>query len=199
MEESVRKAVLGVIAFIILAIVIAGVIVKKNAVSYDNQSVSIGGAFSLTDQDRKHITNDDLKGKYSLVFFGFTNCPDICPTTLLIMTNVMDKLGDIGKDVTPVFISVDTEDNPELMKIYLSNFHPSIKGLTGTADEIKTAASAFRIYYAKVEEPNSTKGYTMDHSAYIYFMDKNGQYITHFTHHDTEDKIVNTIKNNLRR
>lgn len=196
-----KKIILSVSTLIAVAIFITTsfVFTKKNTGSSGDQSVSIGGAFSLTDQDGVRVTNNDIKGKYSLVFFGFTNCPDICPTTLLTMTNVMEQLGEYGKEITPVFISVDTEDNPELMKTYLSNFHTSIKGLTGTGDEIKIAANAFRIYYAKVEEPSSTKGYTMDHSAYIYFMDKNGEYLTHFTHHDMEEKIIYTIKNNLRR
>jgi protein SCO1/2 len=165
-----------------------------------NGAADIGGAFSLTDQNGKRVTEATFKGKDTLVFFGFTSCPDICPTTLSVITQVMKGLSVQGENLTPVFISVDAGgDTPESMKVYLSNFHPAIVGLTGNEAEIKQAATAYKVYYAKVPQPNSTKGYSMDHSAFIYFMDKNGQYIAHFSHDDSADKIIATVKPYLEK
>ncbi|MDX1974552.1 MAG: SCO family protein [Rickettsiales bacterium] len=189
-----------VFAFITLLLAVLVFLPKMQGFSsVSSGKVAIGGAFSLTDQNGKRVTEQDLKGNYSLVFFGFTNCPDVCPTTLAVITSVMEQLGKVGKMLTPVFISVDTEDDVDGMKLYLSNFHPSIVGLTGTAEEIKAAAEAYKVYYAKVEQPQSTKGYTMDHSAFVYFMDKEGHYIAHFSHNESAEKMIEIIKPYLEK
>jgi len=156
---------------------------------------SIGGAFTLTDQNGKQITELELIGKHTLVFFGFTNCPDVCPTTLMEISQVMESLGEKGKELLPVFISVDAGgDTPQTMKSYLSNFNPAIIGLTGTEEQINQVTTAYKVYYAKVDQQNSTNGYTMDHSAFIYFMDKDGKYITHLNYKDPAEKIISTLK-----
>ncbi len=161
---------------------------------------SIGGAFTLTDQNGKQVTERELIGKYTLVFFGFTNCPDVCPTTLTVISEVMEGLGEEGKKLLPVFISVDSVgDTTKTMKPYLSNFHPAIIGLTGTENQIKQVTTAYKVYYAKVDQPNSTNGYTMDHSAFIYFMDKDGKYITHLNYKDPAEKIISTLKPYLEK
>lgn len=154
---------------------------------------AIGGHYSLTNQDGIIVGDADFKGKYQLVFFGFTNCPDICPTTLTTISQLMDLVDAEGKKITPVFISVDSEDNPEGMKLYLTNFSSTITGLTGTPEQIKQTAAAFKVYYARVEQPESSLGYTMDHSAYIFFMDKDGNYITHFSHDAAPEEMAQKI------
>jgi protein SCO1/2 len=139
------------------------------------QAPAIGGAFILTDQDGKRVTERALLGKPSAIFFGFTSCPDICPSTLLEMTNWLQTLGDEGDKLNVVFISVDSEgDTPESMKLYLSSFDPHIRGFTGTAEQIKAITAAYRVYYKRI--PLAGGGYTYDHSATIYLMDKNGRY-----------------------
>jgi protein SCO1/2 len=192
------KNIIATIALIAIALTIG----LSFAVMTDKQpgNVSLGGAFTLTDQSGKTITEKDLLGKYTLVFFGFTNCPDVCPTTLMEISQVMESLGEKGKELLPVFISVDAGgDTPETMKSYLSNFNPAIIGLTGTEEQIKQVTTAYKVYYAKVDQPNSTSGYTMDHSAFIYFMDRDGKYITHLNYKDPAEKIISTLKPYLEK
>jgi cytochrome oxidase Cu insertion factor (SCO1/SenC/PrrC family) len=139
----------------------------------------IGGPFALTDQDGKRRTDADFRGKFMLVYFGFTYCPDICPTDLQQMGLAVDRLGPAGDAVQPIFISLDPErDTPEHLKDYVAMFHARFVGLTGDAAAIKEAARAYRVYYAKVELPKSD--YTVDHSAFIYLMGRNGEYLSFF-------------------
>ena len=155
----------------------------------------IGGPFTLTNQDGKRMTEQDFRGKYMLVAFGYTSCPDVCPAELQTMANAMDTLGAKADRVNPVFITVDPErDTAEQMRGYVKNFGPRLIGLTGTADEIKQAARAYRVFYAKSEEKNSALGYLMDHSAFIYLMSPRGEYVTHFAYGVPPEKIAATIE-----
>ena len=138
-------------------------------------AVQIGGTFALTSHEGKRVTDKDFAGKPFALFFGFANCPDICPTTLLELTNRMSELGPLAKDLRIAFVTVDPEqDTPAFLKTYLSNFDPRIIGLTGTAAEIADVAKKYRALYQKV--PTST-GYTMNHEASVYLMDKSGRYV----------------------
>jgi protein SCO1/2 len=155
----------------------------------------IGGPFTLTNQDGKRMTEQDFRGKYMLVAFGYTSCPDVCPAELQTMANAMDTLGDKADRVNPVFITVDPErDTAEQMRSYVKNFSPRFVGLTGTPDEIKQAARAYRVFYAKSEDKSSALGYLMDHSAFIYLMSPQGEYVTHFAYGVPPDKIAATIE-----
>lgn len=135
----------------------------------------IGGAFSLTDGDGRRVTDRDLRGRFALVYFGYTFCPDICPTTLSQAVAALEILGPKAARVQPVFISIDPQrDTPAVVRDYVAAFSPKLLGLTGTADEVATAARAFRVYYAPHrtgDEPN----YTVDHSSILYLMDPNGE------------------------
>jgi cytochrome oxidase Cu insertion factor (SCO1/SenC/PrrC family) len=131
----------------------------------------IESEFSLVDHTGNPVADEDFAGKWQLVFFGFTACPDVCPTTLIEVSAVLEELGDDAEQITPLFISVDPErDTPEVMAEYVANFDPRIVGLTGSPEQIKQAAQAFRAYYVKVEQKNQPDGYTMDHSAFLYLM-----------------------------
>jgi cytochrome oxidase Cu insertion factor (SCO1/SenC/PrrC family) len=142
----------------------------------------IDSEFSLVDHTGKPVTDEDFAGTWQLVFFGFTYCPDVCPTTLNDVSVVLEELGNDAEKVTPLFISVDPErDTPEVMAEYVANFDPRIVGLTGSPEQIKQAARAFRAYYAKVDQEGASDGYTMDHSAFLYLMDPEGAYATHFS------------------
>ena len=155
----------------------------------------IGGPFHLTDQTGKSRTDADFRGQYLLVYFGYTNCPDVCPTTLQTITNALDKLGPEAAKVTPIFITVDPErDTADVLRAYASNFHPRLVALTGSATEIAAAAKAYRIYYAKVGEgPN----YSMDHSSIVYLMGPDGKYLGHFGMEATADDIAAGIRAEL--
>ncbi|WP_439572004.1 SCO family protein [Phreatobacter sp.] len=140
---------------------------------------AIGGAFQLTDQRGQRVTDRDLLGKPSLVFFGFTHCPDICPTKLFEMTQILDRLGaDAGK-VNTVFVTVDpARDDQALLATYLGSFHASIRGLTGTEEEVAAAMRAYRAFARKV--PLDGGNYTMDHTVFVYLMDRNGAFVSTF-------------------
>lgn len=150
---------------------------------------AIGGPFQLVDQNGKPYSDQSLKGKWHLVFFGYTHCPDTCPTTLNELSLALDKLGAKRGAVDVVFISVDPErDTPAVLKSYVESFDAPIVALTGTADEVKQAAKDYRVYYAKHKRPDG--GYDMDHSAVIYVMDPEGRFTATFTPDSTADDMA---------
>lgn len=141
----------------------------------------VGGPFSLVDHTGRRVTEKDFLGKYMLVFFGFTYCPDVCPTELQVMSAALDELGPEGDNIQPVFVSIDPErDTPEVLKQYVENFHPRLVGLTGSPEEIAAIAHAYRVYYKKVESSGASGDYEMDHSTTIYLMDREGRFRKHF-------------------
>jgi protein SCO1/2 len=160
----------------------------------------VGGPFTLTDHTGKRVTDQDFRGKFLLVFFGFTNCPDVCPTALQVMAAALDKLGPNAARITPVLISVDPEhDTPAQLATYVASFHPRLVGLTGSQAEIDAVAKAYRVYIKKVPDPKSTAGYTIDHSSIIYVMGSDGAYRAHFTHATTPDAMADRLAGMLQR
>jgi protein SCO1/2 len=138
-------------------------------------AAAIGGPFELVDQRGKTVTSRDYLGKPTLVFFGYTFCPDVCPTTLLDLTNLMKQLGPDADRLNVLFITVDPErDTPQQLALYLSSFDPRINGLSGTNDKIAVAMKAYHVFAEKV--PSADGGYTMDHTAIIYMMNSKGQF-----------------------
>jgi cytochrome oxidase Cu insertion factor (SCO1/SenC/PrrC family) len=151
----------------------------------------VGGPFSLVDQDGRRVTDADFRGRYMLVYFGFTFCPDVCPAALQLMAAAIDKAGAKGERITPIFITVDpARDTPELLKPYVGSFHSRFLGLTGTAAEIATVQRAYRVYSRRVEDTSAPGGYTMDHTLIIYLMGPDGSYVSHFTSNTPLDTIV---------
>lgn len=152
-----------------------------------------GGPFTLTDHTGKQVTDKDFAGKYRLIYFGFTYCPAICPTELSKMTAALNELGEAGKDILPIFITVDPErDTVEKMKGYVSLFHPSFIGLTGTKQQIDPTLKAYKIYAAKREDETMTE-YTMDHSSFIYFIAPDGRLLHIFRMQDDAGVMAETI------
>jgi protein SCO1 len=144
------------------------------------QIAAIGGPFTLTDQNGRTVTDQDFKGKPFLVFFGFTHCPDVCPTTLFEISEILRTLGPDADRVHALFITVDPErDTPDVVKDYLSSFDPHLSGLTGDPAAIAAVAKTYRVYFKKV--PLDQGGYTMDHTAIVYLMDKNGRFVSPFS------------------
>jgi cytochrome oxidase Cu insertion factor (SCO1/SenC/PrrC family) len=151
----------------------------------------VGGAFTLTDSSGKAVTDQDFRGKYTLVFFGFTSCPDICPAGLQLMAGALTKLGAKAENITPIFISIDPErDTPEKLGAYVKNFDPRLIGLTGTPEQIAAVAKAYKVYYAKVPSKERPDDYTMDHTSIIYVMDPKGEFVTHFTPSTSVDEMA---------
>jgi len=140
---------------------------------------AIGGSFKLVDQNSQPITEQDLIGHPYLVFFGFTHCPDVCPTTLFEVSEILRKLGPDAKNVRALFITVDPErDTPAVLKDYMSSFDPRVIGATRDSAAIMWAEKAFRVYAKKI--PLDGGGYTMDHTAIVYLMDKAGRFVAPF-------------------
>ena len=160
----------------------------------DPASTGIGGPFRLTAGDGRTVTDADFRGRWMLVYFGYTHCPDACPTALQDMANAVDALGpDAARRVALVFITIDPErDTPALMQDYVGAFDAPITGLSGTPEQIATAARGYRVYYAK--HPRDDGGYDMDHSSIIYLMNPSGQFAANFTHETPPDAITAKLR-----
>ena len=157
---------------------------------------AVGGAFTLTDQNGRAVTEADFAGKPFLVFFGFTHCPDICPTALFDMSEAFRRLGPDADRVSALFITVDPgRDTPEKLKEYLQSFHPRISALTGTAAEIEAVTKTYKAYARKV--PLEGAEYTMDHSAIVYLMDRQGRFVAPFNLKRPADEAARDLRKYL--
>jgi protein SCO1/2 len=156
-------------------------------------TTKIGGPFQLVDtQSGKTVTDQDYKGKWVLIYFGYTHCPDACPTALNDLSLALDKLGDKRKDMAPLFITIDPErDTADVMKDYAASFAPDIVGLTGSVEQVAKAEKGYRVYAAK--HPTKDGGYDMDHSSIIYVMDPAGRFVTNFTHETDPDQMATKL------
>jgi protein SCO1/2 len=156
---------------------------------------AVGGPFALTDQNGKQITDKDMAGHPFLVFFGFTHCPDVCPTTLFDVSEIFRALGP-DKEVRALFITVDPErDTPQVLKDYLSSFDPRITGATGDEAAVASAIKGYRVYAKKV--PTDGGGYTMDHTAIVYLMSKDGRFIAPFNMKRRPNEAAEDLKRYL--
>jgi len=160
----------------------------------------IGGPFTLVDQNGNTVTDRDFRGKYMLIFFGFTHCPDICPAELHVMSAALDALGPKADDVVPIFVTLDPgRDTPEAVGAYVKNFGKTFVGLTGSPAAIANAAKAYRVTYQKFEykDKEGNYGYSIDHSALVYLMDKDGKYLAHFAYGTPITKMTETMRRYL--
>ena len=159
----------------------------------------VGGPFTLTDQDGQAVTEKMLEGKWSLVFFGFTYCPDYCPTTLGVLNAVQERMGDKAKDLQIVFISIDPDrDTPQMLKDYLSSdgFPDGVIGLTGTPEQVAQVAKEYRAFYQKVGEG---EGYTMNHGLTVYLMGPDGKFRSAVAHDLGPSRTVTLIENAMEK
>jgi len=161
-------------------------------------AAAIGGPFSLTDHTGADVTEDILLGQYSLIYFGFTYCPDICPLTLQVVADAIALLpGQKSELVQPIFVSLDPErDTVDVMSSYVGHFHPRMIGLTGTIDQITDAANVYRVFFQKrtLEQVNE---YTVDHSGFLYLMNRGGRYIDHFGKDITVEELTGRLRDLL--
>jgi protein SCO1 len=168
------------VAGLVLCFGLVVIVTGRGSAPIAQQIAAIGGPFKLTDQNGREVTDGELKGKPFLVFFGFTHCPDVCPTTLFEVSEILRALGPDADRTGALFITVDPErDTPAAMKDYLSSFDPHMIGLTGDPAAVAAVAKAYRVYYKKV--PLEQGGYTMDHTAIVYLMDKEGRFVSPFS------------------
>jgi protein SCO1/2 len=188
-----------VIATAFAASLVVGLLIlfwAMGGVSKVAQPAAIGGPFQLTDQNGKAVTDKSLKGKPTLIFFGYTHCPDVCPTSLFEISEVLRAMGKDADKVNAVFISVDPErDTPATMKEYLSSFDPHLEGLSGDPAETAKVITSYRVYAKKV--PTKDGDYTMDHTALIYLMDRDGRFVSPLNLKRTPEEAAADLKKYL--
>lgn len=161
-----------------------------------SKGISIGGPFELIDHTGAVKTEASYAGKFTLIYFGYTYCPDVCPTSLTTMTDALNILGSRADNVVPIFITVDPKrDTVEQLKMYVSHFHPRMVGLTGSEEQVAKAAKNFRVYYARQKESEPGAGdYLVDHSSIVLLMDKQGKYLAHFSHSVSAEAMAERLK-----
>ena len=197
MINPAQRVVLGAFAFFALLGLGMFVIFTANLRSDANVRTGFGGPFALTASDRRVVTDRTFRGRYMLVYFGYTHCPDICPTTLMTLSQVLEKLGPLADRIRPVFISIDPgRDTAARVGEYLKSFDQRIVGLTGSPAEIATVAKQYRVFYKKSPFENSDD-YSMDHSSYIYVMGQDGRYLTLFTSDQSSDQMTARLREML--
>ena len=170
---------------------------RSNAPEAETSALQIGGPFQLIDMQGRPVSEKTLLGKPTAIFFGFTYCPEICPTTLAEMTRWLKALGKDGDRLNAVFVSVDPgRDTPEQLRLYLANFDPRIQGFTGTPKQVAAVTKAYRVHYRKV--PTEGGGYTVDHSAAVYLFDAKGRFIEPIGYGTPPDRAIQQLKSLLR-
>lgn len=177
MSERTRQLVVPLVAFLfgVIALGVAAVLTLTPQ-GRDVTAASVGGPFRLVTHDGRDVSERDFLGAPHLVFFGFTHCPDICPTKLFEISQILEATGERGRNLRALFISVDPErDTPALLKSYTGSFDERIVGLTGSPEQVDAAVKAYRAYYKKV--PTSGGDYTMEHTAVVYLMDRQGRFV----------------------
>ncbi|MDD1528115.1 copper-binding protein [Bradyrhizobium sp. WBOS7] len=188
-----------VIATAFAASLIVGLLIMfwaMGGISKVAQPAAIGGPFQLTDQNGKAVTDKSLKGKPTLIFFGYTHCPDVCPTSLFEISEVLRVMGKDADKLNAVFISVDPErDTQAALKDYLSSFDPHLQGLSGDPAETAKVITSYRVYAKKI--PTKDGDYTMDHTALIYLMDRDGRFVSPFNLKRTPEEAAAELKKYL--
>ena len=159
----------------------------------------IGGPFALVDHHGMEVTDGDFRGRLLLVYFGYTFCPDVCPLELETVSRALELLGPDAGQVQPLFITIDPErDTPQVMADYVAHFHPGLVGLSGSVARIRDVAGAYRVFYQKAEDGSDRRDYFMDHSSYVFVMDREGRYLRHFSARTSPEEMARGIRPHLR-
>ena len=189
----------AMMAIVAVAVIVMWRIVEsgpRDQVTGGGSGVSIGGPFTLTDQTGATVTDKTYDGSYRLIYFGYTFCPDACPTELGVMAQAIDALGSAGAKVLPIFITIDpARDTAQQLAGYVPLFDKRLVGLTGTPEQIAAVAKEYKVYYAKADQPGvDTKSYGMNHSSFVYLMYPAGKFLTVFSSDTDSDKMAAEIR-----
>ncbi len=190
-KHSPRRVLYATVGLLVAVLMIgAGVFLWQSP-----SPISIGGPFSLEDGGGKQVTDKDFRGRYMLVYFGYTFCPDVCPTTLNAVADAVDKLGPAAPRIQALFITVDPKrDTPAVVKQYAAAFGPNIEGLTGTPEQIAQVAKEYRVYYAQHQTGPGPNDYSMDHSSVLYLMNPTGAFVAPIRADQSGDEIATNLK-----
>jgi cytochrome oxidase Cu insertion factor (SCO1/SenC/PrrC family) len=201
MKNRLRPSIIFGAAMLLLAFGLGGYALwSVRSLSTGSGVALVGGPFTMVNQKGETVTDLSFRGKPMLVFFGFTFCPDICPTQLQVITAALTDLGEAGADIQPIMVSVDPErDTPAVMASYVANFGDRLVGLTGSAQQVAEMATAYRVFYAKRDKPQDPASYSMDHSSIIYLMGENGKFIKHFSYTTDAKALAAGLKTALGR
>jgi protein SCO1/2 len=191
-----KNLLIGLLAFLVIVgvLIFAGGYLQEGGPRLP--SVAIGGPFSLEASDGQTVTDKTYRDKWQLIYFGYTLCPDACPTALNDIASAMETLGPLAQKIQPIFITIDPQrDTRQVMASYVKAFDNRIVGLTGTPEQIAAAARAFRVYYAKAPDKDAPDGYLMDHSSVIYVMRPGDfRFVATFTHETSSDQIAERLR-----
>ena len=198
-NRSLLIVMVAMMAIVAVAVVAMWRIVEsgpRDQVTGAGSGISIGGPFTLTDQSGATVSDKTYDGSYRLIYFGYTFCPDACPTELGVMAQALDAMGPAGAKVQPIFITIDpARDTVQQLKTYVPLFDKRLVGLTGTPEQIATVAKAYKVYYAKADQPGvDAKSYGMNHSSFVYLMDPAGKFLTVFSSDTDSDKMAAEIR-----
>jgi len=191
---------IGMMAAVAVAIVTMWYVVSSGPRDPGYQSnVSVGGPFTLVDETGATVTDRSYKGFYRLIYFGYTFCPDACPTELQVMSQAIETMGADGAKVQPIFITIDpARDTPKQLADYVKLFDKRLVGLSGTPEQIAQVAKAYKVYYAKAEASADKANYAMDHSSYVYLMDPDGRFMTVFPSDMDADKMAAEMRRYMK-
>jgi len=194
-----RYHIIAIVALTAAAMLVSFTVlhyVTRGPEVYSLGEAQVGGPFTLTDQSGQRVSDSDFAGRYMLVAFGYTFCPDVCPAELQVMSAALDKLGSAGEKIVPIFITIDpARDSVAILAQYMPNFHPRFVGLTGSPEEIAAVAGAYRVYSAKAEGwQEAGEDYLMDHSTIIYLMGPDGKFVKHFTYTTDAAGLADDLK-----
>jgi protein SCO1/2 len=199
-DQKPSRGVTPLLVFVALALVLTALVLLGEPRQQEQKSepITIGAPITLADQYGRSGGGDAMTGKFLLITFGYTFCPDVCPTILRDMSAAVDLLGEEGEKVVPVFVTVDPErDTAERMKDYAAHFHPRLLAFTGTPEEIAATAGDFHIYYARSQVEIGPEDYLMDHTALVFLMAPDGSYITHFPYGITPENMMIVMEQHL--
>ena len=159
---------------------------------------TVGGPFALTDQTGQRRSSSEFRGKLMVVYFGYTYCPDVCPTDVMAISEALRALGPAAEEIQPVFITIDPERDTPLLADYLAAFHPGFVGLTGSPDEIRAVANSYKAFYAKVPDARGG-GYSIDHAGVIYLIGRDGEYLGFMPPETSPDRLTEILRKSLAR
>ncbi len=201
MQNTLKPSIIFGLGVLLMAAALGGYALWSARPHSTSSGIAlVGGPFTMVNHKGQTVTDKDFRGRPMLLFFGFTFCPDICPTELQVMTAAITELGDAGKDIQPILVSIDpARDTPEVLAAYIANFGDNVVGLTGSEKQVEAMAGAYRVFYSKQDNPKDPSNYLMDHSSIIYLMGANGTFLKHFSYTTDAKALATGLKKALGR